>query len=150
MYMDAFRCGKGTYFYPRCHIVIDKEGKILIGNNCFFNNNCSINSMKKIQIGNDCIIGENVCFYDHNHEYKLNTNLIRKQGYNKKEIKIGNNCWIGSNVIILAGINIGNNVVIAAGTIVSKSIDDNCIVMNKSNLAMLPYTTYKNKGECNE
>lgn len=145
MYGRAFKCGKGTHFYPKCHIVLDEEGSILIGKNCFFNNNCSINSMQKIEIGDNCIFGENVCFYDHNHEYKLREELIRKQGYNKKRIKIGNNCWIGSNVIILSGVEIGENVVIAAGTTVTKSIENNSIVIDKNNLLVLPYKVDKNK-----
>lgn len=137
LYFSSFKCGKKTFFYPRTHIVIDGDGKIIIGDNCFFNCNCSINSMKKIEIGNDCIFGENVCIYDHNHQYKKEDMLIRKQGYKKKEISIGDNCWIGSNVTILAGVNIGKNVVIGAGTIVSKSIPDNSVVVNNSSMKFI-------------
>ena len=130
LYLKQFKVGKKVVFYPGCHIVIDK-GKVDIGNNCFFNHSCSINSLEKIIIGDDCIFGENVKLYDHNHNYK-NNGLIRKQGYNKKTIRIGKNCWIGSNVIILPGVTIGDNVVIGANTIVSKDIHNNQVIVNEN------------------
>ena len=39
--------------------------------------------------------------------------------------------WVGSNTLILSGVKIGNNVVIAAGSIVTKSINDNTIFIQK-------------------
>ena len=135
IYSKSLRIGINTILYPRVHIIIEKTGNVEIGKNCFFNCNCSINSIKKIKIGDDCIFGENVCLYDHDHEFKK-SGLIRLQGYNSREIIIGKNCWIGSNVVILKGVKIGNNCVIGAGTIVNKDIPDNIIVYNKSELVM--------------
>lgn len=130
LYFNKFKIGKKIVFYPGCHVVIDR-GLVEIGNNCFFNHNCSINSLSKIKIGNDCLFGENVKIYDHNHNYKKE-GLIRKQGFKKNNIEIGNNCWIGSNVVILPGITIGDNVVIGANTIVSGNINDNKVIVNES------------------
>lgn len=137
IYGRSFKCGNNTFFYPRTHIVIDKKGKIKIGKNCFFNQNCSINSLEEIEIGDNCIFGENVCLYDHNHNFNDKSILIRKQGYTTKNIKIGNNCWVGTNAIILKGVTIGNNVVIGAGAIVTKSIADNSIVISENKLRFL-------------
>lgn len=134
LFPNAFKCGQHTCFYPKTHIVIEKDGKIEIGSNCFFNRNCSINSMGKISIGDNCIFGENVCIYDHNHKYRDNSELIRKQKFNIKGIKIGNNCWIGSNVTILAGVEIGDNVVVGANTLVCKSISTNSVAVNDNKL----------------
>ena len=133
VYSKSLRIGISTILYPRVHIIIEKNGNVEIGKNCFFNCNCSINSIKKIKIGDDCIFGENVCLYDHNHEFRKK-GLIRKQGYNSNQIIIGKNCWIGSNVTILAGVEIGDNVVIAANSVITKNIDSNKIVYNKTNL----------------
>ena len=75
-------------------------------------------------IGNDCIFGENVCMYDHDHLFERKNGNFREQGFKKIPISIGNNCWIGSGVIILKGVSIGNNCVIAAGAVVTKDIPD--------------------------
>lgn len=134
LYVNHIKFGKKNILYPGCHLTIEKRGKVIIGNNCFFNHGCSINCLNEIMIGDDCIFGENVKIYDHNHKFKENNELIKKQGYDIGKVIIGNNCWIGSDVIILSNVKIGNGVVIGAGTIVTKDIEDNAIVIDKTNI----------------
>ena len=115
------------------NIIIGKNAKVTIGNGVFFNNYCSVNSLGEIMIGDDCIFGEGVKIYDHNHLYKSTEN-IKQQGFSIGQVKIGNNCWIGSNVTILNNVSIGNNVVVGANCLIYKSIPDNCIVKNGNSL----------------
>lgn len=105
---------------------IYNEGRVTVGNNCFFNDGCSINCQKKIEIGNNLICGQNVMFFDHDHDYKNDIN-----NFVRDEIKIGNNVWIGANCIILKGVTIGDNAVIAAGTIIKNDIEGNKMVYQK-------------------
>lgn len=116
------------------HIYLGNGGFLSIGENCFFNNNCSINCLSEIEIGNDNQFGESVLIYDHNHNFRDKTQLVSAQGYTIGKIKIGNNCWIGSNVVILKDVTIGDNVIIGAGCIIHKSIPANSVVMNHQNL----------------
>lgn len=130
-YGEGLKKGKNTFFYPGCHMMIEHNGKIQIGRNCFFNRGCSFTALDEIKIGNDCIFGEDIKIYDHNHNIELGNVLFRKQGYTSKKVEIGDNVWVGSNTLILSGVKIGNNVVIAAGSIVTKSINDNTIFIQK-------------------
>lgn len=153
-------CGKKMKIGKKCRIkkdfciVIDKNSKFIIGdnfrakynfkinclnggilkigNNVFINNNCDITAMKKIEIGNNVLIGHNLLAIDHDHNYKEN---IKK--FVTNEIKIGNNVWIGANVTILKGVHIGDNCVIAANTLVLKDIPDNSLVHSKNELEVL-------------
>lgn len=104
------------------------NGKISIGNNCFMNDNCSINCQAKVTIGDNVIMGQNVMIFDHDHDYKNNIN-----DFVREEVKIGNNVWIGANVVILKGVTIGDNCVIAAGTLINKDIESNIIVLEEKN-----------------
>lgn len=123
----------GEKIYLRNYVRIQIEnGRLDIGNNTFFNNFCSINCLDKITIGNDCLFGENVKIYDHNHVFKDFNIPIKNQGYKTSPINIGNNCWIGSNVIILKGVIIGDNVVIGANCIIKENIESNSIIENKT------------------
>ncbi len=121
-------------FRNNINIVSGNNGNLTIGNNNFFNNNCSINCLFKIEIGDNCQFGESVKLYDHNHNYRNNKLPINEQGYTYGEIKIGNNCWVGSNVVILKNVTIGNNVIIGAGAIIFENIDDNMLVINNQSL----------------
>lgn len=119
--------GKHISFRRGMIINISYCGKVKIGANTFFNNYCSINSQNKIQIGCDCLFGEGVKIYDHNHIFNTE-NKISDEGYSVGEVIIGNNCWIGSNVILLKGTRIGNNCTISAGCVISGVIPNNMII----------------------
>ena len=115
-------------------VIIEEKGMIKIGTHCFFNNNCSVNCMDSIVIGDYCIFGESVKLYDHNHCYADRDKPIANQGFSTRKIVIGNNCWVGSNVIILPGVTIGNHCVIGAGCVVYKNIPNNSVVLNGNQL----------------
>lgn len=115
------------------HIRIEKTGRLKILGKCFFNNSCTINVMGKITIGNNCLFGENVKIYDHNHRFNISNKNIANSGYSVQEVQIGDNVWVGSNVIILPGTIVGNNCVIGAGCVVSGVIEPNTILKPLTN-----------------
>lgn len=119
-------------------LMLSGAAKLVIGNNTFFNNNCSISCHGYISIGNDCLFGENVKLYDHNHRFDGGDNLFRLQGFSDGQIIIGNNVWIGSNVTILNNVTIGDNVVIGANCLVYQNIESNTVVKRKEGLMMMP------------
>lgn len=126
----------GNNFFARDYMYIRIEnGDVEIGNNVFFNNFCSLNSVGGgVVIGSNCIFGENVRFYDHNHNYLDKTRLIREQGFSSGKISVGENVWIGSNVTILKDVSIGNNCVIGAGCVVFRNIPDNSILLSNGSI----------------
>lgn len=134
IYGNRIIIGKKVTFRKMFNVMIDKCAILKIGNGCFFNNNCSLNVLKGIEIGDNCIFGENVKIYDHNHKFKDKQQLIKEQGYSVGNVKIGNNCWICSNVVILKGVEIGDNCVIGAGCIVNKNVENDSLVKYSENI----------------
>ena len=102
-------------FYIKC----TDKAEITIGDNCFFNHNCSLTAAENIVIGNQCMFANNFVVVDHDHD--------RKDGKILKElvsapVKIGNNVWCGANVTVLKGVTIGDGAVIAAGSVVNRDV----------------------------
>ena len=129
LFQRRFICGKRTTFRNNFNIYIeDGNTKLKIGDDCFFNNGCSINVLLNVEIGGECIFGENVKIYDHNHRFTDKTRKIKDQGYTVAPVKIGSHCWVGSNVVILKGVTIGDNCVIGAGCVITEDIPSNSIV----------------------
>ena len=120
--------GKGTTWRHGFHIAIEGEGKVDIGKDCFFNNGCSINSLKYVSIGDGTIFGTNSHVYDHNHRFRDEEQSIKKQGYSVADTTIGKHCWIGTNVVILKGVHIGDIVTIGAGVVVREDVADGSVV----------------------
>lgn len=100
------------------------SGEIYIGKRVFINDNIKVVSMEKVSIGDDCIIGPNVCIYDHDHKFKEINKLIKDQGFLCKEICVKEDVWIGANCIITKGVTIGKHSVIAANSVVTKDIPE--------------------------
>ena len=123
--------GDKAYLRNFCRIQIE-NGELKIGDNTFFNNFCTINCLDKITIGDNCLFGEGVKIYDHNHNYRDPHQVLSQQGYSLGEVEIGNNCWIGSNVVIMKGVSIGDNVIIGANSIIFKDIPSDHMVKSQA------------------
>ena len=108
-------------------INISNDASVRVGKKTFFNNYCSINAHGEIVIGSDCLFGEGVKIYDHNHIFYTELK-INEQSYSVGKVVIGNNCWICSNVIILKGAEIGDNCTISAGCIIKDKVPANSLV----------------------
>lgn len=132
IYGKRLKIGKNVSFRKGFSIIIEKNGYVEIGDGCFFNNYCSVNSHQSIIIGKNCLFGENVKIYDHNHIFKFKDELIKHQGFKTNNVKINDNCWIGSNVVILKGVEIGKHSVIAAGEVVKNNIKGEKIFINSN------------------
>lgn len=119
---DKSTCNIGKFLMSDgpLYLKAKNNSRILIGDNCYFNHNCSITSLDKITIGNNCMFGNNVIIVDHNHLIKADN--IAGDEFEKAEVKIGNNVWIGANTVILQGVEIGENSVVAAGAVVTENI----------------------------
>lgn len=123
--------GRNLNFRRRFEINVVDDGYVHIGDNAFFNNDCTINVHQRVEIGSDCIFGENVKIYDHNHRFSKMDISISEQGFTCRPVHIGNNCWFGSGVIILAGTSIGDHVVVGAGCVICGDIKSNTVVSLK-------------------
>ena len=129
--MGIIHIGKNVTWRSNFSVMISKKGYIEIGDNCFFNNGCSLNANKYIHIGEGTIFGENVKVYDHNHRFIDFKKPIKEQGFSDGQVIIGKHCWIVSNVVLLKDTYIGDNCVIGAGCVVDGEIQDNTLVKNK-------------------
>lgn len=102
-----------------------KGGHMIIGNNVFFNHNCSITCADKIVIGDNCMFANNLVIVDHDHI--IIDNEI-KQDIESSSVCIGDNVWCGANVTITKGVTIGNGAVIGANSVVTKDVMPHTIV----------------------
>jgi len=121
-----------VHFKEFCNITVTNGAELTIKENVFFNNYTSLNCLEKIEIGENCQIGEGVKFYDHNHLFTTSPVIeVNKYEFSTAPIIVGKNCWLGSNVTILKGVNIGDNVIIGANNLIYKSIPSNTIIKAK-------------------
>lgn len=128
VYRGAFDCAGIPKIRRGLSLVIEKGAKVSLGTGVFLNNNCSINCRQEVLIGDNCLFGEGVRIYDHNHRFRDPDKPIASQGFRCAPVRVGNNTWIGSDVVILKGVTIGANAIIGAGCVIDSDIPPRTIV----------------------
>lgn len=105
----------------------DYGRNIRFGKNFYANHNLIILDGALVSFGDNVFVGPNVVISSAGHPTDAS---IRNSGLEfAKPIKIGDNVWIGANVAILPGVDIGDNVTIGAGSVVTKSIESDCVAV---------------------
>ena len=130
--------GKKICAKDNCAFEVYGDGKIKIGDNCFFNYNCIVACHDYIEIGDNTSFGPGCVVYDHDHDFRAFGGKKSKH-YITSPIVIGKNVWIGANCTILKGTIIGDNSVIAAGTVLTKAVPENTIVYQEKRNILKAY-----------
>ena len=111
---------------------------IEIGDRVFFSKDCMIVARAVIRIGSNCLFGEQVSIYDHNHRHAERGIAFREQGFDCKAVTIGNNVWVGAKAFIAAGVTIGDNVIVGAGAIITKDVPSNTVAFTRVTTELRP------------
>ncbi len=118
----------GSYNQNRGNLyLVAQDGKLKIGDHCFFNTGCCLTAMEEIVIGDNCKFGNNLVVVDHDHNYKKDM----ANEFISSPIVIGNNVWVGANVTILRGTTIGDDCVIGAGSVVKGTVEPKSKIVQK-------------------
>ena len=80
-----------------------------------------------IKIGEDCMFSYGIELRTGDSHSIIDKNNFKRINY-AKNIKISDHVWVGAKAIILKGVCIGEDSIVATGTIVTKSVENNCIV----------------------
>lgn len=100
-----------------------------------------------IRIGSNVRITMGVMFLTHDGG-SLVASVLKNKPFDKFGIiKIGDNVFIGINSIILPGVSIGSNVIIGAGAVVTKNVEDNCVVAGIPARYICSISEYIDKNE---
>lgn len=102
----------------------DYGRNIEIGDGVFVNYNCTILDSAKVTIGNNVLLGPNVCISTSGHAIHPAFRQHPCVCTYARPVTIGDQCWIGANSVICPGVTIGSNVVIGAGSIVTRDVPD--------------------------
>lgn len=138
---SLLQIGKGLTTGHNCRFDLlsvkgDNKKKLIIGNNCEIGDNVHIVACEKVTIGDNCLMASKIFISDTSHGDYSSTSKDsspsippNKRLLYTKSVKIGNNVWIGENVCILLGVTIGDGCIIGANSVVNKDIIKNCIAV---------------------
>ncbi|MGP0067012.1 MAG: sugar O-acetyltransferase [Isosphaeraceae bacterium] len=99
----------------------DYGSNIHLGERVFFNFNCVVLDVCRVDIGDFTLFGPAVQVYTATHP--MNAELRRSQE-SGKPIAIGSDVWVGGGAILCPGVRIGSRAVIGAGSVVTRDIPE--------------------------
>lgn len=108
---------------------------IHVGNDIFFNYNCTLLDISPITLEDGVWLGANVTIATPCHPFLAIERLNQQypDGFHdleySKPVTIKKGCWIASNVTICGGVTIGENTVVGAGSVVTRDLPANCIAV---------------------
>lgn len=132
--------GKGALIESYSKISASGGGVLILGRMVGINRKSMIMCHDYISIGDNTIMGPDVCIYDHDHVFN-SLEGVKRNEYISSPVTIGKNCWIGAGTIILRGTTIGDNCLIAAGCVVKGCYPEGSVVIQKR------YETISQKGD---
>ena len=119
---------KGKYMWVFTPFYCEYGVNIHVGNDVFFNYNCTLLDISPITLEDGVWLGANVTIATPCHPLIADERINRDypDGYHdleySKPVRIQKNAWVASNVVICGGVTIGEGAVVGAGSVVTRDI----------------------------
>lgn len=104
------------------NVIIKFPWKLTIGDDCWLGENCWIDNLDNVVIGNNVCISQGALLLTGNHNY-----TIENMPYRNAPIIIEDGAWIGAKTVVCPGVKVNNNAILTVGSIATKNLDANGI-----------------------
>lgn len=110
------KVGKGCNFKPA--INIKYPWRLKIGDYCWFGEECWIDNLAEIEIGNHVCISQSAYLLCGNHNFrKTSFDLV------VKPIKIEDGAWVGARAVLGPGVQMGKLSILTVGSFANKDLE---------------------------
>jgi acetyltransferase-like isoleucine patch superfamily enzyme len=101
---------------------VELNSHLIIGNDVYIGYNTTICAVGRIEIGDGCVLSDNVFIEDGDHGFDPSGPAIMRQPLvTKGPITIGKRCFIGNGAAIVSNVALGDFCVVGARAVVTKS-----------------------------
>ena len=111
------RIGKGLVI--KNNVCIKFPWKLTVGDNVWLGENCWIDNLDFVTIGNNVCISQGAMLLTGNHDYTLST-----FDYRNAPIVIEEGVWIGAKAVICPGVTANSHAILTVGSIATKNMEN--------------------------
>jgi putative colanic acid biosynthesis acetyltransferase WcaF len=110
------KIGRGVTIKPR--VTINFPWKLTIGNHVWLGEECWLQNLERVTIGNNVCLSPRAFLCTGSHDYKLSAfDLI------VRPITLEDGCWIAAGAWVGPGVTVGSHAVLVAGSVASKRLE---------------------------
>lgn len=114
------RIGKGLVI--KNNVTVKFPWKLEIGDDCWIGEDVWIDNLDRVSIGNDVCISQGAMLLTGNHDY-----TVYNMPYRNAPIKINDGAWIGAQTVVCPGVTVENNAILTVGSVATKDMEANGI-----------------------
>jgi acetyltransferase-like isoleucine patch superfamily enzyme len=126
--LDFIDVNSARSFYNNHPVVFGDFNRVKIGNNVQLYNVILNTNSGRIIIEDDATIKPNSMLITGTHDFSK-VGAARRDAYPRdgRDIVVKKGAWIGPGAIVLGKVTIGENAVVGAGSVVTRSVEANCV-----------------------
>ena len=118
----GFDIGEDVYIGRYTTFDCPNTGELRIGSRASLTQGTSVAPRPRVEIGDDCLIGEYTSLRDTTHGTAVTGVPMRQQTVDPRPILIGDDVWLGRGVVVVGGVNVGSGAVVGANSVVSRDV----------------------------
>lgn len=118
--MFGAKIGKGLII--KNNVIIKSPWFLTLGDNVWLGENCWIDNLDRVNIGNNVCISQGAMLLTGNHDY-----TCASFPYRNAPIEIKDGAWIGAKSIVCPGVTVWENAILTVGSIATKDMEANII-----------------------
>ena len=116
--LKAFGAKIGKGLIIKNNVIVKYPWKLVVGNNVWLGENCWLDNLDNISIGNNVCISQGALLITGNHDYTKSS-----FPYRNGPIVVEDGAWIGAKTIVTAGVTIRSYSVLTVGSVVTHSTE---------------------------
>ena len=111
------RIGKGLVI--KNNVCIKFPWKLTIGDNVWIGENCWIDNLDYVSIGNNVCISQGALLLTGNHDYTLSS-----FDYRNRPIVIEDGVWVGAKAVVCPGVKLYSHSILTVGSVATKNMEE--------------------------
>lgn len=111
------KIGKGLVI--KNNVCIKFPWKLTLGDNVWLGENCWIDNIDYVTIGDDVCISQGALLLTGNHDYTLST-----FDYRNAPIVIENGAWVGAKSMVCPGVIVHSHAILTVGSVATKNMEE--------------------------
>lgn len=116
--LRLFGARVGTGVVIRSGVRVKYPWKLCVGNNCWIGEDCWIDNLAPVFLGNDVCLSQGAYLCTGNHDRS-----DPSFGLIVKPISIGDGAWVGAKAVLAPGVSLGEEAIASLGSVVTRNID---------------------------
>ena len=116
--LKAFGARIGKDVVVKNNVTIKFPWKLIIGDNVWLGEDCWIDNLDKVVIGNNVCISQGALLLTGNHDYTLSS-----FDYRNAPIVIEEGAWIGAKCTVAPGVKVYSHAILAVGSVATKDLE---------------------------